>query len=220
MKRLTSLAFIAVFAAALAAAACAQKASSPSAAQPTATASAPTATAPTATAPTPTTPAPAPSATTPPATAQASPSSAAPPASTPGDASGDILSEIALTRSAIQARRQAIVTAAMDLTGPEAEAFWPMYRSYRTDMAKVDDRLVNLILVYAANYDSLTDDKAKQLLSDYFDVERARLDVKTQYVPRFNGVLPARKVARFFQVDNKLDKKIQAELAEEIPLAR
>jgi hypothetical protein len=210
MKRLTSLAFIAVFAAALAAA-CAQKTSSPSAAQPTATTSAPTAAA-----PAPTTPAPSPSATTPPATAQASPSSAA----AAEAATGDILSEIALTRSAIQARRQAIVTAAMDLTGPEAEAFWPMYRDYRTDMAKVDDRLVNLILVYAANYDSLTDDKAKQLLSDYFDVERARLDVKTQYVPRFNGVLPARKVARFFQVDNKLDKKIQAELAEEIPLAR
>ena len=211
MKRLTSLAFIAVFAAALAAAACAQKSSSPSAAQPTATASAPTAAA-----PTPTTPAPAPSATMPPATAQASPSSAA----AADAATGDILSEIALTRSAIQARRQAIVTSAMDLTGPEAEAFWPMYRSYRTDMAKVDDRLVNLILVYAVNYDSLTDDKAKQLLLDYLDIERARVDVKTQYVPRFNGVLPARKVARFFQVDNKLDRKIQAELAEEIPLVR
>ena len=134
--------------------------------------------------------------------------------------SGNILDEIALTRSGIQARRQAIVTSAMDLTEAESQAFWPLYRDYRTDMAKVDDRLVNLIVVYASNYDSLTDDMASTLLTDYLDVEKARLDVKSQYVPRFQRVLPARKVARFFQIDNKLDKRIQAELAADIPLTR
>jgi hypothetical protein len=134
--------------------------------------------------------------------------------------SSDILDEIALTRAGIQARRQAIVTAAMDLTAPESAAFWPVYRDYRNDMGKVDDRLVNLIVVYAANYDSLTDELARKLLVDYLDVERGRLDVKAQYLPRFESVLPTRKVARFYQVDNKLDKKLQAELAAEIPLTR
>lgn len=134
--------------------------------------------------------------------------------------SADILDEIALTRAGIQARRQAIVTSAMDLTAPESAAFWPLYRDYRTDMAKVDDQLVDLIIIYAANYDSLTDELAKKLLVDYLDIERGRLDVKSRYLPRFESVLPARKVARFYQVDNKLDKKLQAELAAEIPLTR
>jgi hypothetical protein len=40
------------------------------------------------------------------------------------------------------------------------------------------------------------------------------------FVPRFQSVLPAKKVVRFFQVDNKLDKKIEAEPAMEIPLTR
>jgi hypothetical protein len=61
---------------------------------------------------------------------------------------------------------------------------------------------------------------AGRLLTDYMDIERAHVDVKGQYLPRFQSVLPMRKVARFFQVDNKLDKKIQAELAAEIPLTR
>ena len=158
------------------------------------------------------------------ATAQSQP---APQPSTPAAAtkpsdvvSGDILDEIALTRAAIQTRRQAIVTAAMDLTAPQSEVFWPLYRDYRTDMAKVDDRLVDLIIVYAGNYNSMTDDTAAKLLNDYLDIERARLDVKDRYVPRFMSVLPAGKVARFFQVDNRLDKKIQAEIAAEIPLTR
>src|SRR5262245_13938409 len=61
--------------------------------------------------------------------------------------SGDILDEIALTRAAIQTRRQAIVTAAMDLTAPESQACWPLYREYRTEMAKVDDLRVSLHIV-------------------------------------------------------------------------
>jgi hypothetical protein len=155
------------------------------------------------------------------AQSQAAPPSTTAAATNPSDVvSADILDEIALTRAAIQTRRQAIVTAAMDLTAPESQAFWPIYRDYRSDMAKVDDRLVDLIIVYAGNYTSMTDDMAAKLLNDYLDIERARLDVKDRYVPRFMSVLPAGKVARFFQVDNKLDKKIQAELAAEIPLTR
>jgi hypothetical protein len=158
--------------------------------------------------------------TQPPAAPSASPPPSVSPAKPDEAASSDVLGEIALTRAGIQARRQAIVTAAMDLSPTESQAFWPLYRDYRTDMARVDDRLVNLITVYASNYDSLTDDMASTLLTDYLDIEKARLDVKSQYVPRFQSVLPARKVARFFQIDNKLDKRIQAELAADIPLTR
>jgi hypothetical protein len=153
-----------------------------------------------------------------PAAQPAAPSASPSPPADP--VSGDVLDEIALTRTGIQARRQAIVTSAMDLTATESQAFWPLYRDYRTDMAKVDDRLVDLLIVYAGNYDSLSDEMAAKLLTDYLDIERARIDVKSRYVPRFQSVLPARKVARFFQIDNKLDKKIQAELAADIPLTR
>ncbi len=130
------------------------------------------------------------------------------------------LEDVALTRTAIQARRQAIVTAAMDLTPAESDVFWPLYRDYRNDMAKVDDRLVNLILVYASNYESLSDEMASTLLGDYLDIERARVDVKNVHVPRFGRALPAKKVVRFFQIDNKIDKTLQAELAADIPLTR
>jgi hypothetical protein len=145
----------------------------------------------------------------------ANPPAAENPAAAPSDSvSSDMLDEIALTRAAIQTRRQAIVTAAMDLTAPESQAFWPLYRDYR------NDRLVDLVVAYVGNYKSLTDETATKLLKDYLDIERERLNVKNQYVPRFLGVLPAVKVARFYQIDNKLDKKIQGELAAEIPLAR
>lgn len=131
-----------------------------------------------------------------------------------------IMSDIELTRAAIQVRRQALVTAAMDLEPKQAEAFWPLYREYRHEMAKVNDQYVKLLTIYAQAYDTLTDQLAAKLLRQYLDVEKGRTAAKAKYLPRFEKVLPARKVMRFFQVDNKLDAIINAELASEIPLAR
>ena len=40
-------------------------------------------------------------------------------------------------RAEIQTDRQALVAASLGLTDQEGEAFWPVYRDYRSDMAKV-----------------------------------------------------------------------------------
>jgi len=132
----------------------------------------------------------------------------------------DMTSELELTRAAVQVRRQALVTALMDLDGKEAEAFWPLYREYRHEMAKVGDRLVKLIMDYSEAYDTLTDQQASRMLEEYLSVEKARNAVKTEFVPRFGKILPSRKVARFFQADHKLDVVMQSQLSASIPLVR
>ncbi|HXU87589.1 MAG TPA: hypothetical protein VFQ62_01950 [Methylomirabilota bacterium] len=137
------------------------------------------------------------------------------------DEHADMLSDLELTRAAIQVRRQALVTAVMDdLNAKEAEAFWPLYRDYRGAMAGVSDRYVKLMTNYLNSLDNLTDSEANGMLKDYISIERARLDVKSKFIPRFNKVLPAKKVARFFQIDNKLDAVIAADMAKLIPLAK
>ena len=138
----------------------------------------------------------------------------------PEDAKPDITSDIELTRAAIQLKRQAIVTRAMDLKEAEAQVFWPLYRDYRLEMFKVNDRYTTALVTYLDNYENLSDQLAEKLLNDYLSIEKARLDVKAKYVPRFRKVMPSKKVARFFQVDNKLDALINADLASQIPLVR
>jgi hypothetical protein len=132
----------------------------------------------------------------------------------------DLTSDIALTRASIQLRRQAIVTSVMDLTPKESEAFWPLYRDYRVEMAKVGDRISKLLVQYSEQYDGLTDAQASQIMKDWIGVEKARTGVKDKYVSRFKKILPARKVMRFFQADNKLDAMLLAQLASVVPLAR
>jgi hypothetical protein len=130
------------------------------------------------------------------------------------------LEDLQLTRAVIQVERQAIVTGAMDLTPEEMETFWPLYREYRLEAVKIGDRIVALLVRYAAAYDTLTDATADKLVGEFVKIEQARANLKAKFLPRFKKVLPATKVARFYQVENKLDVLILSEMAENIPLAR
>jgi hypothetical protein len=143
------------------------------------------------------------------------------PAQPPADqAKTETMEDIQLTRTLITAERQAIVTKAMDLTPEEMQTFWPLYREYRLDAAKVADRVVALISAYADAYQDLSDAAADKLLVDFVNIEKARARLKEKYLPRFKKVLPARKVARFYQLENKLDITILNEMAQNIPLVK
>ena len=142
---------------------------------------------------------------------------AAPP---PDPARAEALEAIQFTRADIASARQVLVTQAMDLTPEEMQGFWPLYRDYRLEAAKVGDRILTLIVGYADSYDNLTDPAADKLLTEFVKIEQARARLKAKYLPKFKQVLPARKVARFYQLENKLDLLILAEMAEQIPLAR
>jgi hypothetical protein len=124
----------------------------------------------------------------------------------------------ALTRASIQTQRQAIVSEALDLDARQTQTFWPLYREYRLAMGKVNDRFVRLLTRYLDSYPDLSDAMAGQLLDESLSIEEARTQVRRQYMSRFRRMLPDRQVARFFQVETKLDAVVNAELAERVPL--
>jgi hypothetical protein len=126
--------------------------------------------------------------------------------------------EIALSRADIQVERQAIVAENLPLTEAEAQAFWPMYRTYREEMAKLGDRLVTLIENYAKNYDTMTDADATVMLKDFFEIQKEEVKIKKAWAPKFGKIIPAKSVVRFFQIENKLDLIVRSEVAAAIPL--
>jgi Spy/CpxP family protein refolding chaperone len=128
--------------------------------------------------------------------------------------------DIRLTRMQINNERQALVTKGMDLTPSEMQHFWPLYRQYRSEAMKVGDRIVALITTYADNYQNMTDKVADKLLTEYVSIEQERARLKAHYLPKFKKVLPPKKVARFYQIENKLDTAILAEVAQAVPLTR
>ena len=127
-------------------------------------------------------------------------------------------SEIALTRADIQTERQALVAENLPLTEDQAKVFWPMYRTYREELAKLGDRFVALVEDYAKNYETMTDPQASTMVKEFLKIQKEEVAIKTAWVPKFEKILPAKAVARFFQIENKLDIIVRAEVAAEIPL--
>ena len=135
-------------------------------------------------------------------------------------ASAQTATDIELTRAYIQKARQTIIADSMKLTEDESLAFWPAYRDYRVDMARLGDRLVKVITEFAAADAKLTDEQATRLLNEYLDIKAKEVSVKKKHVGVFRKLLPAPKVTRFFQLENKLDAVVNFELAATIPLTR
>ena len=127
---------------------------------------------------------------------------------------------IEMIRDTVQLERKDIIAEELALTGEESTAFWPVYDAYVAEREVVNDRLVKLITDYAANYLNMSDEMATSLIDDYFDVEAERLKVRRKYVREFDDVLPPKKLARFVQIENKLDTIVQVDIASEIPLLR
>ena len=119
---------------------------------------------------------------------------------------------------AIRSNRKALVAVNLKLTDEEATKFWPIYDRYQQEINTVGDRLVGVIQDYTANFSNLSDDKAAKLVDDYLTIEADRVKVKRAYVDEFSKALPGRKVARFYQIENKMDAVIRYDLAATIPV--
>jgi hypothetical protein len=132
----------------------------------------------------------------------------------------DMSDEIAAARSVAQSDRKTIVDGAMILTNEQSTAFWPVYNGYRAEVMKVTDKLVKVVTDYAAQRDTLSDAQAEALVQDYLKFEEELLSLRKSYVKKFGAAIPMTKVARFYQIENKLDALQRVGLASEIPLTR
>lgn len=127
-------------------------------------------------------------------------------------------SDIALLRQDVQTRKMEIITNAMKFTDQEATAFWPVYRDYANQQQKLGDKKYQLIKDYADNYDEMTDAKAGELTSRMMELDKAAFENRAEYWPKFEKVLGAKRAAKFFQVDRRLNLMIDLELTSGIPV--
>ena len=128
--------------------------------------------------------------------------------------------EIAQGRAMVREARDAIIRSELQLTEEEAADFWPLYESYRAETNQAMDRLGDLIAEYLRRYEAadLTNDYAEKLVSDHMQIKQDLLAIQERSLPLFYKVLPALKVARFYQLENKINADIDIQLALAIPL--
>ncbi len=121
-------------------------------------------------------------------------------------------------RTIIQTERKMIISDGLDLSAEESNAFWPVYDKYVAEIKSAGDLRVKVITDYAASYENLSDETAKQLIDDMLKYQEKVLHIRKHHLSKFRKVLPETKVARFYQLENKLDAIGNFALARQIPL--
>jgi len=127
-------------------------------------------------------------------------------------------SEIEVARSAMATEKKAIVAKNLPMTEDEAQAFWPVYNDYQLKLRKVNDRMGALIKKFATEYETLTDEQAIDLIKENQKIRDERLGLAKKNLKQFQNVLPGKKVARYYQMESKLQASLDYELAKAIPL--
>ena len=124
-----------------------------------------------------------------------------------------------VTRQAVESQRRVLVSGALPLTDAEADAFWPSYDAYEKDRRPLDESANKLVADFLAGAASLTDAQAKAMVEKALEIEEGKIRVRQAWLGRMLKAIPSRKVARFYQIDNKLDAVVRADIAKQIPLA-
>jgi hypothetical protein len=127
---------------------------------------------------------------------------------------------IEILKQKLKADKKLLVSSNMDLSDAEAQAFWPLYEDYQKELERINERLARTITDYAEAFNKgpLPNDTAKKLMNEALAVEESEVQLKRTYADKLRQVLPASKVARYIQMENKIRAIIKADLAQQIPL--
>lgn len=126
-------------------------------------------------------------------------------------------STIAVVRANMQADRTTLITAGMNFNDKDGAAFWPVYEQYEYERSRLDDRRAAVIKQYSQKYPNLTNDEANAMAEQMLDSASRLAELKKKYYKKFNKVLPALTVAKFFQLERRIDLMMDMQVEAALP---
>jgi len=131
---------------------------------------------------------------------------------------GFVLAEF-LLRGDVSSMKKELIAANLTLTDSESTEAWQVYEQYSAELSKVNDTRTTILKEYSQEYDTLTDDRADDLIRRWLqtDVEQAKL--RQQFAGIFRTVLPGKKAATFLQLERRISMMMEVQLTSGLPLA-
>lgn len=139
---------------------------------------------------------------------------------TPAFAENAQITNMKILIDKVKADKKLLIASNMDLTDKESKDFWPLYEGYQKELERLNTHLGGLINEYAEAYNkgSVPEKVAKDLINESIKTEGAEVKMRREYAEKLSKVLPAHKVARYLQMENKIRAAIKFDLAANIPL--
>jgi len=123
-------------------------------------------------------------------------------------------------RQEMRRDKRGLVERNMQLTPAEAAKFWPIYDAYQKDLDRVIERENRLILDFIHSENSMTDANAKRIALELLKAEDDEQALRNKQFRRMLAVLPARRAARYLQIESKLRTIQRYDVGEQLDLVR
>jgi len=127
---------------------------------------------------------------------------------------------IQMLKSDVQSDKIAIITETMNFTDEQSEKFWPIYTEFSNELAKLADKRIANIKDFAANYDSLSADKANEIMENSFDFQKDRLDLNEDYYGTFAEALGPIVAVKYMQLEYFIQLIIDVQVSANMPFAQ
>jgi hypothetical protein len=136
----------------------------------------------------------------------------------PAAAFAQVDSYIEMLRSDVRKEKVAVITEVMAFTDAEAQAFWPLYREYELDLAKIFDERIANIKKFAEHFENLDDATADDLVTTAFKLDEKRLKLQKSFYAKVKKAIGAKRAGKFMQLEGQIDRLIDLQIAANLPL--
>jgi len=125
---------------------------------------------------------------------------------------------IELLRTDLNALKRQIINETMQLDDKQARIFWPIYNDFEADLDKLVDEKLAMVQDYAANFLTMTNEKADELAQRVMALDDQKMALRRKYYDLMKKSLPAILVVRFFQVENQIQLLVDLKIASNLPI--
>ena len=108
----------------------------------------------------------------------------------------------------IEQLKIAFFTDELDLTASEAKRFWPVYNKYSKKYDKLKSNQWTSVKSRLDKVENLDQGEASQLLKDYLDYKRARVEHREEFVDDLKEVISPKQIMMLKKAEYDFHKKL------------
>lgn len=125
-----------------------------------------------------------------------------------------------LVRSDMSTAKVAAINEVMRLSDAEAGVFWPIYREYEVELARIVDDRFELIKRYVTGVQAgeVVGKEADDIASGFFDVLERRIKLWKKYHKRLKKELNPMRAGQFVQIENQIALFVDLNIVSEMPI--
>ena len=130
------------------------------------------------------------------------------------------MTDMQALRAAVKEDRRALVASTLALNDVEAKKFWPLYETYLRALDVVNRRRALVVEDVLGRGQPLSDLYAKNLASDLIAADEAEVKARRKLQNAVMRALPAKKAARYLQLESKIRAYQAYDIAAMFPLIK